>query len=159
MVSAATPATEQLRRAGIGFEIHHYEVDERRDESYGEAVAASLGVDPHRVFKTLVAMVDGSPVVAIVPVVSVMSLKKLAKAAGGKKAKMADPHDAERLTGYVVGGISPFGQRRRLPFFCDRSAADLETMFVSGGRRGIQLEMSPDDLISVTGATLVDLVA
>ncbi len=159
MTSVATPATEELRRVGVEFRIHPYEVADRRDDSYGEAVADALGVDPRRVFKTLVAAVDGSPVVGIVPVASTMSLKKLARAAGGKKAKMADPHDAERLTGYVVGGISPFGRRRRLPVFCDRSAAEFDTMFVSGGRRGIQLEVAPDDLVRLTGATFADLSA
>ncbi len=159
LMSEATPATRALSGLGVAFRVHHYRVDERRDVSYGEAVAAALGVDPPRVFKTLVALVDGEPVVAIVPVVSVMSLKRLAKAAGGKRAAMAATRDAERLTGYVVGGISPFGRRRRLRVFCDRSVVGFDTVFVSGGRRGIQLEVSPDDLVRVTEAVLADLAA
>lgn len=158
MASTVTPATRALTQAGVVFRIHPYMVDERRSGSYGEAVAAALGVDPRRVFKTLVAMVDGEAVVAIVPVTSTMSPKKLARAAGGKRAAMADPADAERLTGYVVGGISPFGRRRRLPVYLERAAAGFDTVYVSGGRRGLQLEVSPDDLVRLTDAELVELV-
>jgi len=157
MASDVTPATRELTRSGVSFTAHHYRVDDRRDVSYGEAVAVSLGVDPERVFKTLVAMADGAPVVAVVPVTSTMSLKRLARAAGAKRAVMAEPRDAERLTGYVVGGISPFGRRRRLPVFCDRSVTRFDTVFVSGGRRGIQLEVAADDLLRLTGAVLADL--
>jgi Cys-tRNA(Pro)/Cys-tRNA(Cys) deacylase len=109
-------------------------------------------VEPGRVFKTLVAEVDGDAVVGIVPVTGALSLKALARARGGKRAAMAAPADAERLTGYVTGGISPFGQRRRLPVVADESVHGWDTVFVSGGLRGLQLEVAPDDLVRVTGA-------
>lgn len=145
-----------LRQSGILFGLHEYEAT-AGDLSYGEAVAVALDVDPDRVFKTLIATVDGTATVAIVPVSRHLSPKKLAQAAGGKHAAMADPSDAQRLTGYVVGGISPFGQRRRLPMYLDASAARFDTVFVSAGRRGLQVELAPADLVAVTGATVVDI--
>src|SRR5690242_21951419 len=113
-----------------------------------------MGVSPDRVFKTLVADVDGSLVVAVVPVAGSLDLKALAAAVGGKRAAMADPAAAERTTGYVLGGISPLGQRKRLPTALDASAADHETICVSAGRRGLEVELSPKDLASLTDAVL-----
>jgi len=150
----ATPATTALEAAGIEFTVHTYEITAGDDLSYGEAVAAALGVQPERVYKTLVAVVDDEPVVGIVPVTGSLALKPLARACGGKKASMADPGDAERLTGYVTGGISPFGQRRELRMVVDLSVVEHDTLFVSGGRRGIQVEVGPDDLVDLTGAEI-----
>lgn len=150
-MAGGTRAVQVLDAAGARFTLHEYDVAEG-DKSYGEAVASSLGVDPRRLFKTLVATVDGRPVVGVVPVSRRLSLKKLARVAGGKHAEMADPADAKRLTGYVVGGISPFGQRRRLPMYLDTSATDYDTVLVSAGRRGLQVEVAPGDLIACTGA-------
>ena len=146
-----TPAVGVLERAGVPFTLHEYEAADG-EATYGEAVAAALGVDPGRLFKTLVATVDGSPVVGIVPVAGRLSPKRLAAAAGGKHAAMADPSDAQRLTGYVVGGISPFGQRRRLPTYLDDTAFEHDTIFVSAGRRGLQVEVAPEDVAVLTGA-------
>ncbi len=151
-----TPALAYLRRHKVGHEVHTYELTVDAD-SYGEAVAAELGVEPGRLFKTLIATVDAEPVVAIVPVAGRLSLKALAKAAGGKRATMADPADAERWTGYVTGGISPFGQKRRLPVFIDDSVTRFETVFASGGQRGIQIEVDPDDLVEHLDAGLAPL--
>jgi Cys-tRNA(Pro)/Cys-tRNA(Cys) deacylase len=147
-----------LERSGAVFQVHEYVV-ESDDSSYGEAVASALGVGPDRLFKTLVAIVDDSPVVAIVPVSRHLALKKLARAAGGKHASMAEAADAQRLTGYVVGGISPFGQKRTMPTFVDASVADIATVFVSAGRRGLQVEVAPNVLISLAHATEVELGA
>jgi len=155
-MARGTRAIDTLQKAGVEFTIHEYDVGDT-DLSYGEAAAASLGVEPDQVFKTLVAMVDGNPVVGIVHVSRHLSLKRLARAAGGKKATMAEPSDAERLTGYVVGGISPFGQRRRLPMFVDASAVGYDTIFVSAGRRGLQVEVAPSDLMGLTGAEAADI--
>jgi Cys-tRNA(Pro)/Cys-tRNA(Cys) deacylase len=151
-----TPALAYLRRRKLDHEVHTYELTVDAD-SYGEAVAAELGVEPGRLFKTLIATVDGEPVVAIVPVSGRLSLKALAKAASGKRATMADPADAERWTGYVTGGISPFGQKRRLPVFIDDSVTGFETVFASGGQRGIQIEVHPADLIEHLDAELAPL--
>ena len=147
-----------LERSGVAFQIHEYVV-ERDDISYGEAVASAVGVSPDRLFKTLVATVDGTPVVAIVAVSKQLSLKKLARAAGGKHAAMAEPANAQRLTGYVIGGISPFGQKRTLPTFVDVSVDDSATVFVSAGRRGLQIEVEPSGLISLTRARKAELSA
>jgi Cys-tRNA(Pro)/Cys-tRNA(Cys) deacylase len=122
------------------------------------AVAAAIGLTADRVFKTLVMEVDGAPVVAMVPVAARLSTRLLAKASGSKRAEMVTPAAAERLTGYVTGGISPFGQKRVLDLYVDSSALDHETVAVSGGVRGIQLEVSPGDLIEVTDATVATLV-
>lgn len=151
-----TPALAYLRRQKVDHEVHPYELSGDVD-SYGEAVAAELGVDPDRLFKTLVAVVDSEPVVAIVPVSGRLSLKALARAAHGKRATMADPADAERWTGYVTGGISPFGQKRRMPVFIDDSVTGFETVFTSGGQRGIQVAVRPDDLVDHLDATLAPL--
>ena len=148
--AAGTPATVALTRAGIAFTAHAYEHDPRA-AAYGLEAAEKLGLDPERVFKTLLANVDGGLVVGIVPVAMQLDLKALAQALGGKRAEMADPAGAERKTGYVVGGISPIGQKTALPTLLDESAILAETIFVSGGRRGLDLELAPDDLIAVTG--------
>lgn len=151
-----TPAIVELQRRGIAHTARPYDHDPAA-ESYGMEAAEALGVDPTRVFKTLLAEVDGKPSVAIVPVTGSLDLKALAAAAGGKKAKMLEPTVAERLTGYVVGGISPIGQRSALPTFLDASALDCDSVFVSGGKRGLDLELSPHDLVAVTGATVASI--
>jgi Cys-tRNA(Pro)/Cys-tRNA(Cys) deacylase len=148
--SAGTPATVALTRAGIRFTAHAYEHDQRA-AAYGLEAAEKLGIEPARVFKTLLATVDGALAVAIVPVADQLDLKSLAAALGGKRAEMADPAVAERKTGYVVGGISPIGQKTALPTVLDETAILCETVFVSGGRRGLDLELAPDDLLAVTG--------
>jgi Cys-tRNA(Pro)/Cys-tRNA(Cys) deacylase len=149
--ASGTPAIVVLEAAGIPFVIHPYELTETAD-TYGEAVAAVLDVDADRLFKTLVAEVDGDPTVAIVPVSARLSTKALARAAGGKKADMISPDIAERLTGYVTGGISPFGQKRPLPIFVDETIELWDTVYVSAGKRGLQVEVSPMDLIEVLHA-------
>jgi Cys-tRNA(Pro)/Cys-tRNA(Cys) deacylase len=151
-----TPATVAAARAGVAFRLHAYEHDPAA-ASYGEEAARALGTDPARVFKTLVAEVDGTLTVAMVPVSSSLALKALAAAVGGKRAAMADPAAAERATGYVRGGISPLGQRRRLPAVLDASAAAFGTVFVSAGRRGLEIELSPADLTALTGARTAEI--
>ncbi len=146
-----TPATVALTAAGVAFEVRAYEHDPRA-ASYGMEAAQSLGADPARVFKTLLASLDGSLVVGIVPVSGQLDLKALARAMGGSKAVMADVAAAERATGYVAGGISPIGQKRAHPTALDASALDHETILVSGGRRGFDIELAPLDLVAVTGA-------
>ncbi|MBB1242867.1 Cys-tRNA(Pro) deacylase, partial [Streptomyces durbertensis] len=135
--STGTPATVALTRAGAEFTVHSYEHDPAA-ASYGQEAAELMGVEPERVFKTLVAEVDGALTVAVVPVAGTLDLKALAAAVGGKRAVMADPAAAERTTGYVRGGISPLGQRKRLPTVVDASAAAFETVCVSAGRRGLE---------------------
>lgn len=150
--AGGTPATLALTRAGVAFTVHPYEHDPRA-ASFGLEAAEKLGLDPERVFKTLLAMVDGELVVGVVPVTALLDLKALAGAVGGKRAEMADPRVAERKTGYVVGGISPLGQKTTLTTVVDESAILHETMFVSGGRRGFDIELAPDDLVRVAGAS------
>ena len=149
--SGGTPATVALTAAGIDFEVRAYEHDPR-STSYGLEAAEALGADPTRVFKTLLASLDGHLVVGIVPVSGQLDLKALARALGGSKAAMADVAAAERATGYVAGGISPVGQRRPHPTVLDASALDHDTILVSGGRRGLDLELAPLDLVAITGA-------
>jgi Cys-tRNA(Pro)/Cys-tRNA(Cys) deacylase len=148
----ATPATVALTRAGVAFTTHSYAHDPAAP-SYGLEAAEVLGLPPAQVFKTLLADVDGALVVAIVPVGGKLDLKSLAAAVGGKKAAMADPHVAERTTGYVVGGISPLGQRKALRTVLDETALSYDTVYVSGGRRGFDLGLSPKDLVTQTSAT------
>ncbi|MDR5699916.1 Cys-tRNA(Pro) deacylase [Agromyces aerolatus] len=148
--SAGTPATLALQRAGIRFVAHTYDHDPRA-AAFGLEAAEKLGVEPDRVFKTLLAAIDGSLAVGIVPVARQLDLKALAAALGGKRAEMADPAVAERKTGYVLGGISPIGQKTVLPTVLDESAILYETLLVSGGRRGLDLELAPDDLLTATG--------
>jgi Cys-tRNA(Pro)/Cys-tRNA(Cys) deacylase len=152
MAAKATPATRAAQAAGVTVTPHEYEVD-HHVEAYGEAVAAALGLDPDRVFKTLVTDVDGELVVAVVPVAARLDLKALAASAGGKHAAMADPARAEKATGYVVGGISPLGQRRSLPTVIDETVLLHDTVFVSGGRRGLQIEIAPADLLALTAGS------
>jgi Cys-tRNA(Pro)/Cys-tRNA(Cys) deacylase len=151
--AGGTPAAVALTRAGVTFSEHAYEHDPGA-ASYGLEAVARLGLDPAQVFKTLCVSVDGRLVVGVVPVAGQLDLKAVAAAVGGKRATMADPADAERATGYVVGGISPVGQKRRHPTVVDASAMDFETVYVSGGRRGLDLGVSPADLVRVTGATV-----
>jgi Cys-tRNA(Pro)/Cys-tRNA(Cys) deacylase len=132
---AGTPAVAVLERAGVPHTLHPYDPDHADGHGYGEAAVAALGADPRRVFKTLVTRVDGTLTVAVVPVSGTLDLKALAAAAGGRKAAMADPADAERTTGYVRGGISPLGQRKALPTVVDDSALAFPTVMVSAGRR------------------------
>ena len=147
---AGTQATVALARAAIAYTAHTYEHDPRA-ESFGLEAAAALGLDPDEVFKTLLVMVDGRAVVGIVPVSGSLDLKALAAAAGGRRAEMADGATAQRLTGYVLGGISPIGQKRALPTFVDETAELLDTVYVSGGRRGFDIGLAPADLLSITG--------
>jgi len=147
----ATPAITVLARAKVMHTLHQYEVD-ADTPNYGSAVADALGVDQARVFKTLVTEVDGVLTVAVVPVTGDVDLKALAGAVRGKRAGLADRALAERTTGYVRGGISPLGQRKRLPTVVDESATTHATVYVSAGRRGLQVELAPTDLISLTGA-------
>ncbi|BCJ64500.1 Cys-tRNA(Pro) deacylase [Polymorphospora rubra] len=158
MAGKGTPATSLLVRRKVPFTTHPYQVDPAAP-SYGLAAAAALGVEPGRVFKTLVATVDGRLTVGVVPVSGSLDLKALAAAVGGKRGAMAEPAAAERATGYVTGGISPLGQRTRLPIVLDATAPDWSTVFVSGGRRGLQIEITPGDLVDLTGATLAPLTA
>jgi Cys-tRNA(Pro)/Cys-tRNA(Cys) deacylase len=147
-----TPAVNALARAGIAFELREYAHDPRA-ASYGLEAADALGIDPARVYKTLLAQLDAHElVVAIVPVSTTLNLKALATAAGGKRAQMAKPADAQRATGYVLGGISPFGQKKRLRTVIDDSVRALATVHVSGGRRGLEIALAPADLIAATGA-------
>jgi Cys-tRNA(Pro)/Cys-tRNA(Cys) deacylase len=154
----ATPALVLAGKAGIVFTVHEYHHDPRAD-SYGREAAEALGLNPEQVFKTLVAEVDGRLVCAVVPVAGTLDLKALAAAAGGRKASMAKAPEAERATGYVVGGISPLGQKKRMAVFVDSSALTHATIHVSAGKRGLEIELSPADLLSLTGGTAVSIAA
>ncbi|MFH5823966.1 Cys-tRNA(Pro) deacylase [Georgenia sp. AZ-5] len=149
---AGTPALRVLVQAGVAHVVREYEHDPRSALGFGEEAAAVLGVDPARVLKTLVVSVDGALTVAVVPVPGRLDLKALAATAGGKRAEMAEPAAAERATGYVVGGISPLGQRSRLRTVVDAGAMAHPTVLVSAGRRGLDVELAPADLVAVTGA-------
>jgi len=153
--SAGTPATVALARAGIEFSLHPYPHHDQMT-GYGDEAADQLGVDRRQIFKTLIADVGGL-VVAVVPVADQLDLKALARSQGAKKAQLADPRAATRSSGYVLGGISPIGQRTRLPTVIDSSARDFPTIFVSAGRRGLQVELAPDDLIAVTDALVAPI--
>ena len=145
-----TPGIKAADRAGIHYRLHDYPHDSDA-ESWGMEAAEKLGIEPERVFKTLVAKLDGSElVVGMVPVNTMLSLKELARAANGKKAVMADRQTVERSTGYVLGGVSALGQKKRLRTFIDASAGELETLFISAGRRGLEIELAPTALIAVT---------
>jgi Cys-tRNA(Pro)/Cys-tRNA(Cys) deacylase len=148
-----TPAVAALESAAVVHRLHRYEHDPSSDLSYGEEAAQELGVSAARVFKTLVVSVDESLAVAVAPVSGELDLKAVARALGAKRATMAEAADAERATGYVLGGISPIGQRRRLPTVVDSTASDFETVFVSGGRRGLDVELAYADLVRLTDAT------
>jgi len=148
MAGRDTPATTAARKAGIEHRVHEYEHDPDA-ASYGLEAAEALGQDPERVFKTLVADLDGTLTVCIVPVTDELDLRSL-----GKRARMADTAKAERTTGYVAGGISPLGQRRALPTLVDESALEYDTVYVSAGRRGLEIELAPGDLVALTQATV-----
>lgn len=146
-----TPATAALEAAGVPFTAHAYQHDPSV-HNFGLEAAQALELNPHRVFKTLMVEIDGSLCVAVVPVSGTLDLKAVAHAAGHKKAVMADPVAAQRRTGYVLGGISPLGQRQHSPTFIDSSALEFQTVLVSGGRRGFDVELAPEDLIELTQA-------
>jgi Cys-tRNA(Pro)/Cys-tRNA(Cys) deacylase len=157
-VASGTPATVLLTKSKVPFTLHPYDHDPRAT-AYGEEAADALGVDPTRIFKTLIASVEGKLACAVVPVAARLDLKALAAALGGKRAELADPAAAARATGYVVGGISPLGQRSRLPVVVDATATTFETVYVSAGRRGLQVELAPAELVRVTGAVLAPIAA
>lgn len=151
--AAGTPALALLESTGTAHAVHPYEHDPASELGYGEEAARALGIDPARLFKTLLASVDGRVVVGIVPVARRLDLKALAHAVSGKKATMVEPATAERTTGYVVGGISPLGQKQRLATVLDESAMAFDQVYVSGGRRGLDVSLAPADLARLTGAT------
>ena len=152
MAGRETQATRAAKAAGIEFRVHEYEHDPKH-ESYGLEAAEALEQDPARVFKTLVAAADGRLVVCCVPVTAQLDLKAVAAAVGARRAEMADVREAERATGYVAGGISPLGQRKRLPTLVDETAAAFPTIYVSAGRRGLEIELAPADLLRLTGGS------
>jgi Cys-tRNA(Pro)/Cys-tRNA(Cys) deacylase len=154
--AAGTPATVELTAQKVEHTLHPYDVSPDAP-NYGALVAEALGIAPERVFKTLVAEVDGSLTVGVVPVTGDLDLKAFAQAAGGKRAVLADRAAAERSSGYVRGGISPIGQRKRLPTVVDESALGLDLMYVSAGRRGLQVALAPADLIRMTGAVTASI--
>ncbi|HEY2219241.1 MAG TPA: aminoacyl-tRNA deacylase [Gaiellaceae bacterium] len=147
-----TPAIEIAREAGIAFTLHEYEGVDPSESDYAVAVAAALGIEPGRLFKTLLASVDGKLQVFVIPADSRLDLRSV-----GKRAQMADRAEAERATGYVAGGISPLGQRRRLPTTVDETALEHETILVSAGRRGLQLELDPSELVRLTDASVAGI--
>ncbi len=152
-----TPAVQAAKKAKVKHRLLSYEHDPKA-ESYGMEAAELLGLPAAQVFKTLVALVDDQPVVAMVPVAHLLDLKFLAKAHGGKKAVMCPPDKAQRLTGYVLGGISPLGQKKRLPLYLDSSAESQQEIYMSAGRRGLEIAMAPSDLLNLTGGKLDTLV-
>jgi Cys-tRNA(Pro)/Cys-tRNA(Cys) deacylase len=156
MAGQGTPATALLAKRKVPYTLHSYDHDPRT-ESFGLEAAELLGLDPARVFKTLVAEVDGRLAVGVVPVTGQLDLKALAAALKGKKARMAEVAAAERATGYVAGGISPLGQKKRLPVVIDASASAFDTVFVSAGRRGLDVELTPADLADLTAAVVAPI--
>jgi Cys-tRNA(Pro)/Cys-tRNA(Cys) deacylase len=154
--ASGTPATAVLAKAAVEFTVHTYDHDPSA-ASYGKEAADAMGVEPERVFKTLVAEVDGALTVAVVPVAGTLDLKALAAAVGGKKAVMADPAAVTRTTGYVLGGVSPLGQRKQLPTVVDETALLFDTVFCSAGKRGMEIELAPAELIRLTGAVTADI--
>jgi len=156
-MAKSTPAVVALQRAGVDFTLHTYDYAPG-DQRVGLQAAQALGVDPAEVYKTLMVLVDGKPVCAIAPSDREISLKRLAAAAGGKAAHMMPVPDAERITGYRVGGISPFGQRRRVPVFLEEAALGLPRIFLNGGQRGLQVRLDPREIVRVLGATPAALV-
>jgi Cys-tRNA(Pro)/Cys-tRNA(Cys) deacylase len=156
----STPATSVLRKLGIAFKLHTYIYDSTTaGGGIGLQAAEALGVEPGRVLKTLMAEVDGQPVCVVVPSDSEVSMKKLAAALGGKSAAMMRPADAERITGYHVGGISPFGQRKKVPVAIEQAAFSNLTVFVNGGQRGLQIELDPNDAAIAAGAHTHEITA
>lgn len=163
MPSHATRAIAAIRRAGIAHSLHDYDLPERtgrerdRRPAYGLEAAAAIGVDPERLFKTLVVLVDGDPWLVMVPAAHELDLGALAAALGGRRAEMADPALATRLTGYQVGGISPIGTRRPLPLAIDETAILFDRIVCSAGRRGLQVELAPGELVKLTRALLLPI--
>jgi Cys-tRNA(Pro)/Cys-tRNA(Cys) deacylase len=157
-MSKTTPATKALEKLGMKFTLHSYVYDPNA-ESIGLQAAEALGIEPRRMLKTLMAEVDGKPVSVVVPSDGEISMKKLAAAFGGKAAQMMRPADAERLTGYHVGGISPFGQKKRVPVAIEQSALGHATVFLNGGQRGLQIELDPNDAVKALGAITPALTA
>lgn len=152
-----TPAINIAKKAKIAYSLHSYTHDPA-SASYGEEASEKLGIASNRVFKTLVAQIDSRElVVAIIPVSSMLSMKQIAKASGGKKAQMALGTDVERSSGYVLGGVSPLGQKKRLRMFIDASAEHFPTIYVSAGRRGLEIELAPNDLATITDGKMVAL--
>jgi Cys-tRNA(Pro)/Cys-tRNA(Cys) deacylase len=160
-MAPATPAAQVLTKAGKAFTLHEYahQSQPSRDGAagFGDEAAAALGVDPARLYKTLVVEAGGRLAVAVVPVAGMLDLKAMATALGAKSVRLAESGAAERATGYVLGGISPLGQRKRLTTVVDASATGWPTVFVSAGRRGLQVELDPADLVSLTAATLAPI--
>lgn len=155
MAGRSTPAIALLEARQVPYRVHSY--PHRDGVAYGPEAAEALGIDPARVFKTLVTEVDGTLTVGVLPVVATLDLKALAAAVGGKRAKMADVSAAERATGYVAGGISPLGQKKRLAVVLDASAQEHETVYCSGGRRGLEVELAPADLAALSGARVAPI--
>jgi Cys-tRNA(Pro)/Cys-tRNA(Cys) deacylase len=151
-----TPAVRLLEAAGVPFTVHAYERGESIHD-FGKEAADALGLDHDRVFKTLVVTADGAEAVAIVPVSCLVGLKQVGHALGAKRVEMCDPERAQRITGYVVGGISPFGQKKKLPTVIDETCSLFDTIFVSGGKRGVDVEVRPDDLIALLDAVVADI--
>lgn len=156
MVKAATPAINQLTAAAVAHSLHEFD-HQPNVRGFGLQAAAALGGEPERVFKTLMTLVDDQVVVGIVPVTAQLSLRHLAGALGAKRAEMCPIDVAERATGYVVGGISPFGQKRASPTVIDETCQLFDTILVSGGQRGLEIEIAPGDLIAVLSATVADI--
>ena len=157
-MSKVTPATRALTASGIAFTVHAYDYDPDA-ESIGLQAAAALGEDPARVLKTLMALVDGKPVCVVVPSDQEVSMKKLAQAAGGKSAQMMKPPEAERVTGYKVGGISPFGQMRKVRTAIEETALGADYIYVNGGQRGLQVRLGPADALRALGGKAADVLA
>jgi Cys-tRNA(Pro)/Cys-tRNA(Cys) deacylase len=157
-MSKTTRATQALKQLGVRFTLHEYDYDPDAD-SIGLQAAAAISAEPRRVLKTLMAELDGKPVCVVVPSDHEVSMKKLAQAFGGKSAKMMKPADAERLTGYHVGGISPFGQKKRVPTAIEQAALQEQTVFINGGQRGLQVQLDPNDARKALGAIAASLVA
>ena len=157
-MSKTTRATQALKQLGVRFTLHEYDYDPDAD-SIGLQAAAAIGAEPRRVLKTLMAELDGKPVCVVVPSDHEVSMKKLAQAFDGKSAKMMKPADAERLTGYHVGGISPFGQKKRVPTAIEQAALQEQTVFINGGQRGLQVQLDPNEARKALGAIAASLVA
>ena len=157
-MAQATRATRMLEQAGIAFSLHSYDYDPSA-ESIGRAAAEAIGADPGQVFKTLMVLADGKPACVIAPSSGEVSMKRAAAALGAKSAAMMKPAEAERLTGYKVGGISPFGQTKRVPVVIDETAILWDAIFINGGQRGLQVRLTVQDAAEVLGATLADISA
>src|SRR6478736_2528616 len=156
-MSKTTRATQALQQAGVLFTIHAYEYDPNA-ERIGLQAAEAMGADPASVLKTLMVLVDDKPACVILPSDREVNLKRLAAALGGKAAQMMKPADAERITGYHVGGISPFGQKKRVPTLVEQSALAHEEVFMNGGQRGLQVKLRPADAVSALGAQVTELI-